>query len=218
MFIQYHMTTSPITITPEQTIAEAISILEKYNIRHLLVVDAEGALKGILSDRDLRSARPSTIARSKERMTIEAQVNNTPVSVLMSRDLLYLTPTSTLDDALMLFQSRKIGALPVVNEDEQVVGVFSIADLMNAYQGLFGLGAKGSVLISIEDNQDPQALSKLVHILEEKQVQFTRLVRADSTDERKAMIYLRINTYNIRSVHKMLEAAGFTIQIPEALI
>lgn len=218
MFIQYHMTTSPITITPEQTIAEAISILEKYNIRHLLVVDAEGVLKGILSDRDLRSARPSTIARSKERMTIEAQVNNTPVSVLMSRDILYLTPTSTLDDALMLFQSRKIGALPVVNEDEQVVGVFSIADLMNAYQGLFGLGAKGSVLISIEDNQDPQALSKLVHILEEKQVQFTRLVRADSTDERKAMIYLRINTYNIRSVHKMLEAAGFTIQIPEALI
>ena len=89
---------------------------------------------------------------------------------------------------------------------------------MNAYQGLFGLGAKGSVLISIEDNQDPQALSKLVHILEEKQVQFTRLIRADSTDERNAMIYLRINAYNIRSVHKMLEAAGFTIHLPNALI
>ena len=218
MFIQYHMTTSPITITPEQTIAEAISILEKYHIRHLLVVDGQGVLKGILSDRDLRSATPSTIARSKERLTIEAQINNTPVSVLMSRDILYLTPTSTLDDALMLFQSRKIGALPVVNIDEQVVGVFSIADLMNAYQGLFGLGAKGSVLISIEDNQDPQALSKLVHILEEKQVQFTRLIRADSTDERNAMIYLRINAYNIRSVHKMLEAAGFTIHLPNALI
>ena len=218
MFIQYHMTTSPITITPEQTIAEAISILEKYHIRHLLVVDGQGVLKGILSDRDLRSATPSTIARSKERLTIEAQINNTPVSVLMSRDILYLTPTSTLDDALMLFQSRKIGALPVVNIDEQVVGVFSIADLMNAYQGLFGLGAKGSVLISIEDNQDPQALSKLVHILEEKQVQFTRLIRADSTDERNAMIYLRINAYNIRSVHKMLEAAGFTIHLPTALI
>lgn len=218
MFIQYHMTTSPITITPEQTIAEAIGILEKYHIRHLLVVDRQGVLKGILSDRDLRSATPSTIARSKERINIETQVNNTPVSVLMSRDLLYLTPTSTLDDALMLFQSRKIGALPVLNEDEQVVGVFSIADLMNAYQGLFGLGAKGSVLISIEDNQDPQALSKLVHILEERQVQFTRLIRADSTDERQAMIYLRINTYNIRSVHKMLEAAGFTIHFPKALI
>ena len=212
------MTTSPITITPEQTIAEAISILEKYHIRHLLVVDGQGVLKGILSDRDLRSATPSTVARSKERLTIEAQINNTPVSVLMSRDILYLTPTSTLDDALMLFQSRKIGALPVVNIDEQVVGVFSIADLMNAYQGLFGLGAKGSVLISIEDNQDPQALSKLVHILEEKQVQFTRLIRADSTDERNAMIYLRINAYNIRSVHKMLEAAGFTIHLPNALI
>ena len=100
----------------------------------------------------------------------------------------------------------------------KVVGVFSVADLMNAYRNLFGLGAKGSVLISIEDDRDPQALSKLVRIMEEKRVQFTRLIRADSTDSRKAMIYLRINTYNIRAVYKALEAEGFTIHIPEALI
>ena len=218
MFVQYHMTASPITVTPEQTVAEAIDILQQYTIRHLPVVDSEGVLKGILSDRDLRSARPSTVARSKERGIIEEKVNNTPVSVLMSRDMLSLTPTATLDDALLLFQSRKIGALPVVNEDEKVVGVFTTADLMNAYRSLFGLGAKGSVLIAIEDNQDPQALSKLVRIMEEKQVQFTRLVRADATEKRKAMIYLRINTYNIRSVYKVLEAEGFTIHIPEASI
>lgn len=218
MFVQYHMTPSPITVTPEQTVAEAFDILQRYGIRHLPVVDAHGILQGIVSDRDLRSARPSSVARSKERMNIEEQVNSTPISVLMSRDCLYLTPTSTLDDVLLQFESRKIGALPVVNEEMKVVGVFSVADLMNAYRNLFGLGAKGSVLISIEDDQDPQALSKLVRIMEEKRVHFTRLIRADSTDSRKAMIYLRINTYNIRAVYKALEAEGFTIHIPEALI
>ena len=104
MFIYDHMTPSPITVTPEQTVAEAIDRLQQYNIRHLPVVDGQGTLLGILSDRDLRSARPSTVARSKERGSVEEQVNNTPVSVLMTRDILYLRPHTTLDDALMLFQ------------------------------------------------------------------------------------------------------------------
>jgi len=218
MFIHDHMTPSPITVTPGQTIAEAIGVLQQYNIRHLPVVDDQGVLLGILSDRDLRSARPSTVARSKERGTVEEQVNNTPVSVLMTRDILFLRPFTTLDDALMLFQSRKIGALPVVNEEEKLVGVFTTADLMNAYRDLFGLGAKGSVLVSIEDNGDPKALSTLVRIMEEKQVSFTRLVRAEGNEKRKAMIYLRINTYNVRAVYKAIEAEGFTIHVPETSI
>lgn len=218
MFIYEHMTPKPVTVTPDQTVAEAIDILQQYNIRHLPVVNDQGVLRGVLSDRDLRSARPSTVAQSKERGTVEEQVNNTPIAVLMSRDCLFLTPNATLDDALLLFQSRKIGALPVVNEEEKVVGVFTTADLMNAYRDLFGLGAKGSVLVSIEDAGDPQALSKLVRIMEEKQVQFTRLVRVEGSDKRKAMIYLRINTYNIRSVYKALEAEGFTVHVPETSI
>jgi acetoin utilization protein AcuB len=215
MFIRYHMTPSPITVTPDKTVAEAIDILEQFNIRHLLVVDEQGGLQGILSDRDLRSARPSSVARSKERQHVEDQVNSTPVSVLMTRDCLSLSPNATLDDALLLFQSRKIGALPVINEEEKVVGVFTTADLMNAYRGLFGLGEMGSVLVSIEDKGDPQAMSKLVRVMEEKQVSFTRLVRSDGGSKSKPMIFLRINTYNVRSVYKALEAAGFTIHVPE---
>ncbi|WP_028318666.1 CBS domain-containing protein [Desulfobulbus elongatus] len=215
MFIRYHMTPLPITVTPETTVAEAIDIVQEKNIRHLLVADQQGRLQGILSDRDLRSARPSSVARSRERHRVEEQVNNTPVSVLMTRDCLTLSPNATLDDALLLFQSRKIGALPVVGDEDKVVGIFSTADLMNAYRNLFGLGEKGSVLISIEDNGDPQAMSRLVRVMEEKQVSFTRLVRTDGGSTGRAMIFLRINTYNIRAVHKALEAAGFTIHVPD---
>ena len=215
MFIRYHMTPSPITVTPGTTVAEAIDILQQKNIRHLIVADEQDGLQGILSDRDLRSARPSSVASSSERQQVEEQVNSTPVSVVMTRDCLTLNPNATLDDALLLFQTRKIGALPVVNDDDKVVGVFTTADLMNAYRALFGLGEKGSVLVSIEDTGDPQAMSKLVRVMEEAQVVFTRLVRSDGGTKSKPMIFLRINTYNVRSVYKALEAAGFTIHVPE---
>lgn len=218
MFIRYHMTAPPITVTPDQTVAEANDLLQQYNFRHLPVVDEQGILKGILTDRDLRSARPSSVARSKERENVEERVRNTPIALLMTRDCLHLSPSSTLDDALLIFQSRKIGAMPVIDEDQRVIGIFSMGDLMRSYRSLFGLGEKGSMLISIEDNGDPQALSKLVQLLEEKQVQFTRLVRSDGSCNSKAMIYLRIKTYNVRSVYKTLEAAGFTIHVPDTTV
>jgi acetoin utilization protein AcuB len=212
------MTTSPVTVTPDQTVAEAIDILQQNNFRHLPVVNEAGGLIGIVSDRDLRSARPSSVARSKERHHVEERVRNTPISIVMSRECMSLSRLATLDDALLTFQSRKVGALPVIDEEEKVIGIFSIGDLLKAYRCLFGLGEKGSVLISIEDNGDPGALSKLVRIMEEKQVQFTRLVRADGTCKGKAMIFLRINTYNVRSVYKALEAEGFTVHVPETTI
>ena len=215
MFIHYHMTPAPMTVTADQTVAEANDLLQLNNFRHLPVVNEQGLLQGMISDRDLRSARPSSVAQSKERHNIEERVKNTPISLVMSRDCLSLSRLATLDDALLIFQSRKIGALPVVDEEERVVGIFSIGDLLKAYRCLFGLGEKGSFLISIEDNDDPQILSKLVNIMEEKKVEFTRLVRSNGTCKSRPMIFLRINTYNVRSVYKTLEAAGFTIHVPE---
>lgn len=215
MFVHYHMTMSPTTIRPDQTVAEAMELLQTNRFRHLPVVNEEGVLVGIVSDRDLRSARPSSVAHSKERQNVEERVRNTPISILMSRDCLFLERFATLDDALLIFQSRKIGALPVVDEDHRLIGIFSISDLLKAYRCLFGLGEKGSMLISIEDDGDPRALSRLVNILEEKEIPFTRLVRTDGSCDSMRMIYIRINTYNVRSVHKALEAEGFVIHVPQ---
>ncbi|MGI6657683.1 MAG: CBS domain-containing protein [Desulfobulbus sp.] len=217
MFIRYHMTVDPITIPADLSVAEADAILQRYHIRHLPVVDEQGVLQGILSDRDVRSARASSVAVTKERENVLEKIRQTPVSAVMTHDPLFLTPNATLDDALWLFQGRRIGAFPVIDLDERVVGIFSTADLMNAYRELFGLGAKGSALVAIKDNGDPQMLSKLVRILEDQQVPFTRLLRAEGTDERGPRVYVRINTYNIRPIHRAIREAGFTIHVPEKI-
>ncbi len=215
MFVHYYMTPSPMTIGPEQTVSEAIEILNTHKFRHIPVVDDNNVLLGMLTDRDLRSATLSTVARSKERQNVEQKVKNTLVSVVMSEDCLSLNRLSTLDRALLLLQSENIGALPVLNDSRQVVGIFSAMDLMKAYRFLFGLGEKGSALVSIEDNGDTEALSKIVMVMEEAHVVFTRLIRSKGTEQEPPMIYLRINTYNIRAVHKAIEAAGFTVHVPK---
>lgn len=170
MYVQHYMTPSPVTIGPEQTVSEAIDILNKYRFRHIPVVDQNSVLLGMLSDRDLRSARPSTVARSKERQNVETQVSNTPVSQLMSEDCLSLNKLSTLDRALLQLQSENVGALPVVNEAQQVIGILSVMDLLKAYRFMFGLGEKGSALVAIKDNGDEEALSKIAKVMEDTNV------------------------------------------------
>lgn len=215
MYVRYYMTASPITVNPEMRIDEAKALLERHHFRHLPVVDGEGRLLGMVTDRDIRSAFPSTMLTAEEHQQILHRVQQIPVGDIMSANNMVLTTTSTLDDALLLFERKSVGALPVLDEGGRVAGIMSFNDLLKAWRSLFGLGEKGSVLLAIEVSAEPRSLSKLVQVLEELNVPFTRLIRTDGSGREPAMIYLRINTYNIRAVHKAVEKAGFTVYHPK---
>jgi acetoin utilization protein AcuB len=215
MYVRYYMTPSPVTIGPEKSIEDAHQLLENYNFRHLPVVDEFGGLLGMVTDRDLRSAYPSSILDEEDQQKEMERVLRKPVKDIMSMNNVVLTTMSTLDDALLFFEKRSIGALPVVNNNRLVVGILSFNDLMKAWRSLFGLGEKGSVLIAIEANEKSPSLSRLVKVLEEQNVLFTRLIRTGGMNGEPAMIYLRINTYNVRAVHKAIADAGFKLHIPE---
>lgn len=215
MYVRYYMTPSPVTIGPEKTIEEARRLLENFNFRHLPVVDEAGGLLGMVTDRDLRSAYPSSVLKEDERQEMLARIHRTPVSEIMSSNNAVLSRSSTLDDALLIFEKRSVGALPVINRNRQVVGILSFNDLLKAWRSLFGLGEKGSVLMAIELSSEVRFLSRLVALLEELDVPFTRLVRTDGSGREPAMLYLRINTYNIRAVRKVIEKAGFKVHQPD---
>lgn len=215
MYVRYYMTPSPVTVGPEKTIEEAYRLLQNFHFRHLPVVDEFGSLLGMVTDRDLRSAYPSSILDEDERQKVMERVARKPVREIMSTNNVVLSPLSTLDDALLFFEKRTVGALPVVSSNRLVVGILSFNDLLKAWRSLFGLGEKGSVLIAIEANESSRSLSRLVKVLEEQNVLFTRLIRTGGSEGEPAMIYLRINTYNVRAVHKAIAEAGFKLHIPE---
>ena len=213
MYVRYYMTTSPITVTADKSIDEAKALLDSHHFRHLPVVDQDGRLLGMVTDRDIRSAFPSTMLAAEEREQILNRVSSIPVGDIMSANNMVLTTNSTLDDALLLFEKKSVGALPVLDETGRVKGILSFNDLLKAWRSLFGLGEKGSALLAIEAGGQ-RSLSTLVQVLEELNVPFTRLVRTDGTGREPAMIYLRLNTFNLRAVHRAVEKAGFTVHHP----
>ncbi len=218
MYIKRYMTVNPCAAGPETTIARASELLTEHNCRHLPVVDEESRLLGMVTDRDLRSACPSVLAVSRLNPE-QLKVAGMPLSRIMSRDIVSLTPLSTLDDALLLLDHKKVGALPVLSDSGRLEGIFSTRDLLQAYRQLFGLGERGSALISVHEDGRPRPLSRLVRALEEHDIHFSRISRrsnavGSSADDSRAgaVIYVRVNTFNLHAVHQALAEAGFTME------
>ena len=210
MYISRHMTSEPITVSPAMLLPEARTLLNEYHFRHLPVVNEQGELVGMLTDRDLRSAYPSSVITDSERHLIYERVQNTAVSEIMSTQCVSLDIDSTLDDALHLFDRDQLGALPVL-DNGVVVGIFSIRDLTSAYKHLFGVGEKGAVLIGIEDDRSPTIMTRIVTLLEKEEIPFTRLLRTYN-EKGGDVIYLRVNTFKIAAVLDLLIDAGFSLK------
>lgn len=206
MYISRYMTREVLTATAEMSLPEARCLLNENHFRHLPVVDCDGLLVGMITDRDLRSAYPSSVLTETERLQAYERVEKATVADIMSAECIGLNPESTLDDALLLFDREGVGALPVL-EDGRVVGIFSGRDLLTAYKQLFGVGEKGSVLLGIEDDGQSSLMTRIVTLLEQHDIPFTRLLRIQD-EEHGNRIYLRLNTFKIASVVTLLREAG----------
>lgn len=110
------MTPAPSTIVWETPIADAHAIARSLGVRHLPVVQ-HGSLIGLVSDRDLQRA-----AGAGRRGT-------TTVDEIMTRDVATIAPTTSVSEAARTMAQRKIGTLPVV-EDDELVGIVTVTDLL----------------------------------------------------------------------------------------
>ena len=121
------MTEDPITVRTTSTIREAARLLQTLDIRHLPVVDEEGALVGMLSDRDLRGLSPLVVGGDFEGSPdgLDARV-----STVMSADVLSVETEDDLSAVVELMLENKVGAVPVVDGDGALVGIVSYMDVL----------------------------------------------------------------------------------------
>ena len=123
------MTKEVITISPKEGLMVAKHILEKKGIRHLPVVSG-GKLVGIITDRDIRRNLPSP-ATSLEIHEIAYLLDKLQVQMVMTREVVSVTPETSIEAAASLLLAHKIGGLPVL-DGERLVGIITEGDLLRA--------------------------------------------------------------------------------------
>jgi CBS domain-containing protein len=123
------MTKNPLVMTPAETIGQADELMTENRIRQLPVVN-EGALLGIITDRDIRSfLAQSALVEPEER----AKVLRTNVREIMTAEPLTLAPDDDLREAIELLIEEKIGGIPVVDQAEGLVGIVTYVDVLRCF-------------------------------------------------------------------------------------
>ncbi len=111
------MVVNPVTIHPEQTLADALSLMSAHQISGIPVVERNGTLVGILTNRDVRFATD----------------NSMPVSALMTQEkLVTVREGATKEEAKRLLHQRRIEKLLVVDGDYRCIGLITVKDIEKA--------------------------------------------------------------------------------------
>jgi acetoin utilization protein AcuB len=122
------------TVRPRDSILRAREIMEQHRINQLPVV-VNGRLVGIVTDRDLRDAWPSAFEaprRGRERRSAP-DPKDVPVDAVMSQNVLTLRPRDSMSAAARLMRRERIGAIPILGEDDRLVGIVARADVLEAF-------------------------------------------------------------------------------------
>jgi acetoin utilization protein AcuB len=215
MFIDKSMEKNVITVSMDTSVLEAREIMANKQIRHLPVVEAKNKLIGMITDRDVRSALPSSVVVLST-CNIEEEkkrVESLKVKDIMTTKLITISPSHTLQDALLLMQKTRVGAFPVVDEDGILKGIISIRDLMRAFINVMGIGDPGTLLCILAENKQGQ-MKRIVDAITEEKIAFGSILVARHWDEGKRAVFPYLLTNNVARVKKKLEGMGYTLLNP----
>lgn len=111
---------SPITINENETLASAFSIFEKEKFRHLPVIDNNGILKGVLTERNLHALQDFS------------SLKNPQVKDCMETDVISVQEGANLMETAFILSDKKIGSVLVKDTCGKLSGIFTTTDALNA--------------------------------------------------------------------------------------
>ena len=213
MFVSRSMTRKVITVGPEVGIFEAQELMAERKIRHLPVVDANDRLIGIVTDRDIRSALPYAFFKKSPGKAEKEKFSKLQIKDIMSKNPITILPTYTIQDALLMIQDSKVGALPVVDEENRLKGIISVRDLLRAFINVLGIGEPGTLLCILVEEKVGQ-LKKIVDAVTEENISFGSVLVARYWEEDKRAVFPYLLTQNTARIKDKLKNLGFTLLDP----
>lgn len=198
MFVGKRMTKAVIVAAPDDSLERAAQLLARHRIHRLPVLQGD-RLVGIVSDTDIRNAALVS-AQAKEPAAAT-------VGEIMTREVITVNPWDTVEDALLILQKKRLGALPVV-DGGRLVGIITKADVLSALVETLDIEGVG-VRIELIIPRDAKSVRALAGKIDEMGIEIRSLVVAPYRDRFAA--FLRLATIDVPAVKARLRDAGFAV-------
>jgi acetoin utilization protein AcuB len=197
MRIESLMIRDPFTISDRTSVQEALHIMQDNSIRHLPVVDRSKKLVGWVTLADLKQG------------LLPAMVTGLSVADLMIRNPITIHPHADLEEAARVIYENKIGGLPVVDDDNRVVGVMTVTDLLNAFINIMGILTNGTRL-DVNVGNEPGRFEEVVRIINDQGGEVISVgIAGHITDKR--IHYFRLKRCSPEPIIKALQDHGYEV-------
>ena len=210
MYIGRIMHTDLITVSPKTTLVEARKLIQEKKIDHLLVVNDQKKLVGILSDRDLKQywASPATSLSTHE---LNYLLDKVLVAMVMVKTVVTVSTNTTIERAAFVMQQNRISSLPVM-EDGELAGIITSTDVMGVLLQAIGM-SEDSLRLSVFVRDSIGKLAEVTACLKDAGVNLQSLFCwPESKHPGITQIVMRVTSQDAEKAIPALSSKGFTVK------
>ena len=197
MMVSHCMSTELVTISKEASIQEAFAVMKRHSIRHLPVVDSEGALLGWVTDADLRGV---LIASMLEELTLED---------VMVRKPYIAHPDMLLDEAAHIILEKRIGGMPVI-EKGKLVGIITVADILSAFISMMGVFTQSSRL-DVQISTPLVSLQEITRLLQDHGAEIISICNLPVVEGDEQIYTFRLKKIDLKPILAELKAKNIWV-------
>jgi acetoin utilization protein AcuB len=176
MYVRDWMSRNPITVQEDASFAEAWALMRERRFRHLPVMRGD-AVVGVITDRDIRDAAPSSVHAAH---TDTAKIAAIKVKELAGKKVITVGPDDELERAAVKLFIHRIGALPVT-EEGRLIGIVTETDVFHAMVRVLGFHVDGPREV-LPLGGDRPTLARQLAGLEERGQTVTHVVTYEAGD------------------------------------
>jgi acetoin utilization protein AcuB len=208
MIVEEMMKTNVVTLQPTHTIKDAITLFREKKIRHLPITDSSGQVLGVVTDRDLKDATPSSLLDRQYQ-----DVQSVYLQDIMTKNPIVGHPLDFVEEIATIFYDQQIGCLPIVSNGK-LVGIVTETDLLYKYIELTGAHQPGSH-IEVRVPNKPGILFEVSKVFHDHHANvLSVLVYPDVTNEENKILVFRVKTMNPLGIIEDIRKEGFDVLWP----
>ena len=176
MYVKDYMTRNPYTITPNKTVSDAINVMSVSDVHRLPVVDQKGKLIGLLTQGRIQKNTPNNTSTLSV-FELNYLLNKLSVNDIMKNveDVVTIGPDALLEEAATVMRKGDIGSLPVVDKDNNLIGIITHNDIFTAFINLLGYNNSGlRYVINVKEDK-PGIMEEIARCFSENGISINNL-------------------------------------------
>jgi acetoin utilization protein AcuB len=203
MLVKHRMTPNPVTVTPETSFPEAFNVMNERKIRYLPVLDKRNKLVGIVTQKDLLQASPSS-ATTLSIFEVNYLLAKLQVREVMSSPVIIVSEDAPLEEAARVMVENTIAALPVMRGDE-LIGIITETDIFRAMVEIMG-DEQATLRVTVRVPNVPGELARLSETIARLGGDIRTVAAFTSEDPDYGNLTFRLRGVDEKALVKALEA------------